>query len=111
VCGAVRGAVPDVSKDHTAFVFIIEVLDCLAVTVLCDVVSGHSVYPAVCLSVCSQYPVPHVSVCNGRFVLPVTSSDPQFVLILILHYAYEIEVHGVSVRSYGTELHGRECAV
>ena len=29
----------------------------------------------------------------------------------MLYYAYEIEVHGVSVQSYGTEVHGRECAV
>lgn len=103
--------VPDVSKDHTASIFGIEVLDCWAVTVLCDVVSGHSVYPAPCLSVHSTLSRMYVSVCNARFVLPIMSSDPQFVLILILHYAYDIEVHGVSVRFYGTEVHYRECAV
>jgi len=101
--------------DHTAFIFIIEVLNGLAVTVLCDVVSGHSVYPAVrlspCLSVRPQYPVPRASVCNGRFVLPVTSSDPQLVLISILQYAYELEVNAASVRSYGTEVNCRECTV
>ena len=106
--------VPDISKGHTAFIFRIEVLDSLAVTVLCDVVSSYSMYP---LSVHSTL--------SGvfRFVLPVMSSHPQIVLILIFYYTCEIEghgvsvrsygndVHGVSVRSYGNEVHGSECVV
>ena len=84
---------------------------------------------SVCLSVHSTLPRIY------RFVLPVMSSDPHFVQIL-MYYAYEIEVHGrecavlwdwrtrpwvcglmglkymaVSVRSYGTEVHGRDCSV